>query len=273
VKTSHKPVHEQTMNENLNIAVHEAGHSVAASFHFKIPAYPEILNEGSSVATQTRYPDYAGLCSYDDGPISKFQLAAISWSGMLAQCLYAEPPTWMPPFKPSRLMLRHWHGMAMVQIKLFSEGDRAGILGYRDTWRACKSAFSIVRKNRPQIIRLAKALAAVRVEKPVPMPEAFPASYADFLHLVVAADGIADPEAQLRAYLYGLAEKFLAQPQFALGREQHRQAVESWTTAQLAKFQTGFTNAELWRDAARAFKAWSTAKAKTHPIKSYDKAT
>ncbi|HEX4348955.1 MAG TPA: hypothetical protein VH251_01140, partial [Verrucomicrobiae bacterium] len=246
------------MNDNLKIATHEAGHSVVAS-HFKIPALPEILDEGRSIATQTTYPDYAGLCSYDDGRIPLFQYAAICWGGQLAQCLYGTPPNWAPQYKPTALLLRDWWAAMMVQIKRFSDGDRAGIMAsYKNSWRACKSSHRIVTKNRTRITRLAKAMTAGRDAKPpVPMPENFPATLADFLRLVVA-DGTTEPAARLRAFVSDQTEKFFAEKQFVFDDPAARlQAMSSWTTARLAKYEADFTNADDWQGAARAWRAWT----------------
>jgi len=247
-------------DDTFSVAVHEAGHSVSAS-HYKIPSYPEILHDGQSIATQTVYPDYAGLCSYDGGPVPKFQLAVISWSGLISQCLYADPPAWAPPFKPSRKLLRDWHGMVLTQIKRLSDGDRAGILGSRDNWRSCKSAFAIVCRNRARIIRLARAMTGGG--QSVPMPPQFPATLADFLKLVVAADGVTDPDERLRAFVSDGVKKYFVEMKLTLDAAQHKQGLESWTTARLAEFQQGFPDAASWRATARAFKAW----AKIQPMK------
>jgi len=243
-------------NNDFSVAVHEAGHSVAAS-HFKIPSYPELTPHGFSRLTQSVSPEHAGLCHYDTAPINPFQYAAISWAGMMAECLYGQPPFWAPPFKPCAMMLRDWHGMMTQQIARLSDGDRSGIIGYRDSWRSCKSAFAIVRKNRARIIRLARAMTGAHAEKAVPLPEKFPATLADFLQRIVAADGVAEPEAKFRAFVRSRMEKFFAEGQFALSPEQHRQGVECWTAKRLENFRQGFPDLAGWRGAALAFKAWA----------------
>jgi hypothetical protein len=142
-------------------------------------------------------------------------------------------------------------------------GDRAGILGYKDTWRSCKSAFRLVTKNRPRILRLAKHIAG-NVEKPVPMPATFPATLADFLQLIITGT---EPEARLHAYVHAQTEKFFADSQLLFATPEERlTGMESWTTAQLGKFQNGFSGPDTWTGTARAFKAWT---AKNQPIKSH----
>jgi hypothetical protein len=152
----------------------------------------------------------------------------------------------------------------MQQIKRFSEGDQSGILGYRDTWRSCKSAFQIVTKNRGRIVRLAKAIAG-RIEKPVPLPESFPAPLSDFLRLVVATDGTGEPEVRFRAYLFDRTQRSFADGQFRFDSpEQQQDAIEKWSAARLAEYQQGFRDAESWQSTARAFRAWTkTAKQST----------
>jgi hypothetical protein len=66
--------------------------------------------------------------------------AAICWGGQLSQCLYSTPPRWAPRFTPTALLLRDWWADLLVQLKHFSDGDRAGILGSYKNWRACKTA-------------------------------------------------------------------------------------------------------------------------------------
>jgi hypothetical protein len=247
-------------NFTYSIAVHESGHAVAGA-HFKIPAYPEITPNGESRVTGAVDPKHAGLCYLGDGrdgrPITKFQHAAFCWAGPMSECLYGHPSSWQPPFKPSRLMLRDWHGMMMQQIKRFSEGDQSGILAYKDTWRSCKSAFQIVTKNRVRIIRLAKAIAG-RIEKPVPLPESFPAPLSDFLRLVVATDGTGEPEVRFRAYLFDRTQRSFADGQFRFDSpEQQQDAIEKWSAARLAKYQAGFSTADEWCSLARAFRAWT----------------
>jgi hypothetical protein len=249
-------------NNDFSVAVHEAGHSVTAS-HFKIPSYPELTPHGFSRLTQSVSPEHAGLCHYDTAPINPFQYAAISWAGMMAECLYGQPPFWAPPFKPCAMMLRDWHGMMTQQIARLSDGDRSGIIGYRDSWRSCKSAFAIVRKNRARIIRLARAMTGAHAEKAVPLPEKFPATLAEFLQRIV---GGSDAAEKFRAFVFDQSAKSFAASQFALDAAQQKDATEKWTAARLEKFRAGFTSADEWQNAALAFKAWQKPKQATATI-------
>ena len=215
--------------DNYTVAIHEASHAVAADF-YGVPNYPELTPDGFSQVKQSTDPGTAGLCHLEP-PFTKFQDAVISWAGFIGQCLHGTAPDWAPPFKPSEKMLRDHYMMAMHQLKKLSGADRLGILqDYRHSWRAFRSAFRIVRKNRARILRLAKAIAG-RVEKPVPMPE-----------------------------------KFLTQPQFALGPEQLPEKIETWTAARMERLRAGFTTADDWLAAARSFTAWE----KIQPIKRHD---
>jgi len=63
-----------------------------------------------------------------------------------------------------------------------------------------------------------------------------PGRVADCLRRLVGEDP-AHAEEKFRARVQESAEKFLAQPQFALDPQQFRQAVESWTAAKLEKFR------------------------------------
>jgi hypothetical protein len=180
----------------FSTAIHEASHHAAAD-SFKIPSYPEVTPGGRSVLFPAEFPGIAGLCHLEN-PVTKFQSAVISWAGPLGQAMYAETPDWFPPFKPSEKMLRDWFSMVMQQINRLSDGDRCGIRGYKDPWRACRSAFAVVRKNRARIVRLAKCLAATIANADrqadeqkwagVPRPPLFPASHADFIRLVSGDD-------------------------------------------------------------------------------------
>lgn len=88
--------------------------------------------------------------------------------------------------------------MILQQLYRLSETDRCGINGYRNTWRACKSAFEIVQKNWARIIRLTKCLTAAKVAsdreaderkwKEVPRPPRIPAAHEDFIRLVCSND-------------------------------------------------------------------------------------
>jgi hypothetical protein len=247
--------------DNYTVAIHEASHAVAADF-YGVPNYPELTPDGFSQVKQSTDPGTAGLCHLEP-PFTKFQDAVISWAGFIGQCLHGTAPDWAPPFKPSEKMLRDHYMMAMHQLKKLSGADRLGILqDYRHSWRAFRSAFRIVRKNRARILRLAKAIAG-RVEKPVPMPEKFPATLAEFLERIINGN---DAETKLRAFIHDGAEKFLTQPQFALGPEQLPEKIETWTAARMERLRAGFTTADDWLAAARSFTAWE----KIQPIKRHD---
>jgi hypothetical protein len=82
--------------------------------------------------------------------------------------------------------------MVLSQVNRLSNSDRMGILSYRDTFRSCKRAFAIVRKNRARIIRLAKSMTKTETKQSAPMPLTFPATCADFLRLVIATDDAAE---------------------------------------------------------------------------------
>ena len=148
-------------SDYFTTAVHESGHHVAADY-FHIPSYPEVTPGGRSVLAATPGA-HAGIC-YLENPITKFQDAVICWSGIMAQCMFATAPEWAPPFKPTKKMLKDWHGMVRHQVKQLSDEDRIGIFGYKDTWRACKSAFAILSRNRARITRLAKYLAEAKAK-------------------------------------------------------------------------------------------------------------
>jgi hypothetical protein len=123
-----------------------------------IPSYPELTPDGVSPLMKQTMPGCGGVC-WLETPVTPFQDAVISFAGILGQAMFSTAPEWAPPFKPSAKMLRDWHNMVRQQIGKLSEGDRIGIFAYKDIWRACKSAFAIVRKNRSRITRLAKCLA------------------------------------------------------------------------------------------------------------------
>jgi hypothetical protein len=59
-------------------------------------------------------------------------------------------------------LLRDWHGMVMQQIHRLSESDRIGIVRCKDTWRACRSAFTLICRNRERIKRLATVIAKAK---------------------------------------------------------------------------------------------------------------
>jgi hypothetical protein len=258
-------------NFTYTVGIHEAGHARVAA-HFRVPALPEILDQGRSTTMQMTFPDTAGICCYDEGRIPALQFAAICWGGQLAQCLYGTPPVWAPPFRPTSFLLRDWWAAMLVQLKRFSPNDREGIMAsYRTSWRACKTAYRIIRKDKRHVIRLAQALAAGRnatppPPPPVPMPDQFPATFADFLRLVVSTDGTTDPEAKLRAFIHDQGQNLLSQPRFGLGPDQLQQAVATWTEGGLEKLKAGFTSLDSWQSKARAFREWSkTKKSPTHP--------
>jgi len=175
-------------SDDYNIALHEGAHAVVATT-FKIPAMPEITPGGYSALAQTTEPGTAGLCHFDNGKITPWQSAVISWAGVMTEALFGHRQFWMPPFKPSHLMLRDWHWALLQQIGRLSATDRAGILEYKNTMRSCESAYRLVTKHKTRIIRLAKALAAGRIAKPsLPLPEQFPATHADFVRLICGND-------------------------------------------------------------------------------------
>jgi len=193
---------------DLNIAIHECGHFVAAS-HYEIPACPELTPGGvSRLAPEMSNPSQAGVC-HTAPPFSKFEYSVICWSGILAECLLGVAPAWAPPFPPSARNLKDWHLMVLNQADKLSRADQLGIFGACDTgdskkftagavWRSCKSAFQIIRGNRARITRLAKSLirskakaeqeALERKWTGIPRPSRIPAIHADFLNQVCGND-------------------------------------------------------------------------------------
>jgi hypothetical protein len=253
-------------NYDFDTALHEGGHSVCAA-HFKIPAFPEVLDEGWSAVTQNNLPECAGLCTYDDGGIPPFQFAVICWGGQMAQCVFGTPPSWAPPYRPTALLLRDWWAAMLVQIKRFSDGDRAGILAsYENSWRACKTAYRITKTKEKRIARLAKALLAGRDPKPaVPMPDQFPAPLSDFLRLVVIGS---DAETKFTAFIHAQSEKFLTDGQFVFATPaQLQDGINQWTAARMAHFQKGFPDSDSWVGQARVYRAWTKTKKSTDQSK------
>lgn len=181
------------MNDNIYaVAIEESAHHVVAE-HYRVPSFPELTPDGISILDPNSTPDSAGVCHLDE-PISKFEYAAICWAGIISLCLFGVAPTWAPPFKLTKRMLRDWCSMIYHQRQRLSDADRRGINGYADTLRACKSAYAIVTKNRARIIRLAKCLAESKTKATreaderkwagIPRPASFPASHDDFIRLV-----------------------------------------------------------------------------------------
>jgi len=241
--------------ELISTTIHEAGHAVCAT-RFRIAAFPEITPGGFSQILQKTDPGVTGLCHFDSGPITQFQSAVIAWCGPMSECLLGQPPFFLPQFKPSRALLRDWHSAAMQQVGRFSDTDRRGILGYRDTWRSCKSAFQVVTRNKSRIVRLAKAIAG-QTEKPLPLPDHFPATLADFMRLVI---GGSDPEIKFKAFVTAQTELFFAGSQLVFATPEERQAaMDKWSAARLAHWQKGFADVDTWQGQARAFKAWTQA--------------
>jgi hypothetical protein len=276
-----------TNNSDFNIGIHEGGHAVCAAA-FRIPAYPEILHNGKSIATQTTNPNYAGLCSFDDGPIKPFHHAVISWGGPLAEALYGTPPDWFPPYKPTALLLKDWWAAMATQLKRFSEGDRAGILaGYKNSWRACKSAYRITKRNKARIVRLAMAMTAGRKATPsMPLPEKFPATHADFVRLICASDetsferfivskaqshlagGAAEnfesAKQSMTAHFLGtvtdeLRARHASKPDAEIAEIMFAENFASITNLQRTIYGGGFPDADSWLAAARDFKAWQAS--------------
>ncbi len=250
-------------SDDYSTRIHEASHFVAADF-FHIPSYPEITPGGYSQIAESTTPHTAGLCHFEE-PVTQFQRAVICWAGIIGEVLYGTAPFWAPPFKPCARNLRDFYSMMMHQLQRLSDTDRAGILGcHRNRWRAFKSAFNIVRKNRPRIMRLAKAMTGERKEPSMPMPAKFPVAFTEFLERIVAADGAANPEEKLRSFVSDQTAKFFAEKQFALEPADRQRAMETWTTARLGHYQRGFACPEAWRNAAAAFRRWTkTAPAAT----------
>src|ERR1017187_2129084 len=108
-------------DEYFAIACHEASHAVAAD-KYRIPAFAEITPNGFSQLMKQSTPGRGdGVCWLED-PITKFENAVISWSGILGQCMFATAPPFTPPVKPSRKMLRDFYSMVMQQIHQLSDG-------------------------------------------------------------------------------------------------------------------------------------------------------
>ena len=248
------------ISSDLNTGIHEAGHSVCAT-HFKIAALPEILHDGRSIASEMIRPDAAGLCSYIERKISPLQYAIISWGGAVAEALYGTPPGWFPPFKPTALLLQDWWAGMEVQIHHFSASDRAGIDGcYRQSWRACKTAFRIVTKNKARVRRLAQAITDGRKTPSMPLPEKFPASHADLVRVVCGNDA-----ASFERFITGRAAMHLTNgtsnlddARLALGTS-FDGAFAMSLNLQRSIYAGDFKTEADWLAAARDFKAWETS--------------
>lgn len=270
-----------TPDFDLNIAIHECGHFVAAS-HYQIPARPELTPNGvSSLVPETSSEGHAGVC-HTAAPFTKFQFAVICWSGTLAECLCGVAPSWAPPFPPSARNLKDWHLMVLNQADKLSRADQLGIFGVCDTgdskkftpgsvWRSCKSAFHIIRRNRGRITRLAKSLVEAKAKADreaeeakwsgIPKPSAFPTSPATFIELICARD----------------SERF---DQFLISRSALHLTNNRTTKIEEAKLSLGelfddayaislnfvheryggdFTTADSWLAVARDFQQWEAS--------------
>jgi hypothetical protein len=185
----------------------------------------------------------------------------------------------------------------LVQLRKFSPTDRDGIVACRQSWRACKIAYRILRKNKTRVIGLARAIAG-RIEKPVPMPSAWPGTQADFLRLVVAADGkTGDAAKRYHEFLSDLVKNF-----WSSGHESYSAALPTLkdhflnsVTAEIRATHPGKTDAEIsqalfdqtfqtaldnkrkrfdqlfenqtgWTSAARSFLAWQKTANSTEKI-------
>ena len=148
------------MNENryFSIAVHEVSHGIVAD-HYGVWNFPEVTPGGISRLTKQTMPNFGGVCWLSD-PVTPYQNCVICFGGLMGEAMYATGPDWLPPFRPSKFLLREWFNCVMQQYHRLSDGDRSGILGYKWRWRACKAAFAILRRNKRRIIRLAKCLSA-----------------------------------------------------------------------------------------------------------------
>lgn len=245
------------ISDDYNIALHEGAHAVVATT-FKIPAMPEITPGGYSALAQTTEPGIAGLCHFDNGKITPWQLAVIGWAGTLAECLFGHRQFWMPQFKPSSKMLRDWHWALLQQIGRLSATDRAGIWGYRNTLRSCESAYRLVTKHKTRIVRLAKAMTAGR--KPtMPLPEKFPASHAAFVRLICAN------EASFEQFITGRAALHLTNgtsnlddARLALGTS-FDDAYAVSMNLQRTIYGNAFKTETDWLKAAKDFKAWQAS--------------
>lgn len=99
------------------------------------------------------------------------------------------------------------------------------------------------------------------MEKPVPMPEQFPAALADFTQLVIGGN---NPEEKLRAFIRDQTEKFLAAAQLVFATPEQRQdGMDKWSAAKLVQFQKGFPDPDSWQSMARSRRAWTKAKNST----------
>jgi hypothetical protein len=145
-----------TTEEIHNTALHESGHSFAATA-YRIANFPRVTPDKPQLPNSTEY--MKGICHLEQ-PMTQFQAAVIGWAGVLAVCMFGEPPAYAPPFKPATLkQLRVWHEMAMARLEYFSSTDRKMIAGYERFWQSCKSAFLILSRNKSLVKWLAKHLA------------------------------------------------------------------------------------------------------------------
>lgn len=147
-----------TTTEINRVAIHEAGHAVVAN-HFGIASVPEIfLDERTFPGTALIQ---AGQCELEPNH-SPYEGCCIAWAGLLAECVLGEKiPPFAPPFRPTSRDLESWHSMMFCRMKDFSPGDRALIIrGYKQSLKACRNAYRIIRKNTAALKRLAKHLAS-----------------------------------------------------------------------------------------------------------------
>jgi hypothetical protein len=250
-------------SDDYNIALHEGAHAVVATT-FKIPAMPELTPNGFSVLAQTTEPGTAGLCHFDNGKITPWQSAVISWAGVMTEALFGHRQFWMPPFKPSHLMLRDWHWALLQQIGRLSATDRAGILEYKNTMRSCESAYRLVTKHKTRIVRLAKAMTAGRKVTPsLPLPEQFPATHADFVRLICASD-----EANFEQFIAGRTALHLTNGRTSNLEDAKLSLGTSFADAyamslnlQRSIYAGDFKTETDWFAAARPFLEWAKAEA------------
>ena len=249
-------------SDDYNIALHEGAHAVVATT-FKIPAMPEITPGGYSALAQTTEPGTAGLCHFDNGKITPWQSAVISWAGTMAEALYGHRQFWMPPFKPSSKMLRDWHWALLQQIGRLSATDRAGILECKNTMRSCESAYRLVTKHKTRIIRLAKAMTAGRIAKPsMPLPEKFPATHADFLRMVCGNDAASFERfltGQVSLHLTNSRTMNLDEAKLSLGTS-FDDAYTVSLNLQRSIYAGDFKTETDWLKAAREFQQWTNGK-------------
>lgn len=146
-----------TAEQIHQVAAHEAGHAIVAN-RFGVSSVPEIFLDGRTFPGTSLVQ--AGECQLENNH-TPYQGVAIAWGGLLAECLLGEKiPSFAPPFRPSARDLESWHSAMFCRMKNFSPGDRALIMrGYKQSLKACRAAFKIIRKNTAALKRLAGHLA------------------------------------------------------------------------------------------------------------------